>query len=29
MNIISNVINIFALLKQNTETEHDKEEYWI
>ncbi len=28
MNIVSNIINIFALLKQNTETECDEEEYW-
>jgi len=25
--IISNIIDILALLKQNTETEHDEEEY--
>ncbi len=28
MSIISNIVDTFALLKQNTETEHDEEEYW-
>ncbi len=27
MNIINNIVDIFALLKWNTETEHSKEEY--
>jgi len=27
MNTISNTVDILALLKQNTETEHDEEEY--
>jgi len=27
INIISNTVDILALLKQNAETEHDKEEY--
>jgi len=27
MSIISNIVDTFALLKQNTETEHDEEEY--
>jgi len=27
INIVNNIINIFALLKQNTETEHSEEEY--
>jgi len=26
INIVSNIINIFVLLKQNAETEHDEEE---
>ena len=28
INIISNTVNIFALLKWNIETEHSEEEYW-
>jgi len=27
INIVNNIINIFALLKQNTETEHSEKEY--
>jgi len=27
MSIVNNIVDIFALLKQNTETEYDKEEY--
>jgi len=26
---VNNTVNISALLKQNTETEQDEEEYWI
>ncbi len=27
-NTVSNIVNTFALLKQNTETECNKEKYW-
>ncbi len=29
MNIINNTVNILTLLKQNAETEQDKEEYYV
>ena len=28
INIVSNTVDILALLKWNAETEHNKEEYW-
>ena len=29
INIVSNTVDILALLKQNAETEYSEEEYWV